>query len=132
MSLINFTASINMDELIDRVNQLKYYNGEQRRRDETIELLEEISRATTEDSAINAIDLSIGPMSGIAIGLRELGSMMGMYVMANVWGIAITSIDEITSNEKTLFDTSDRGISYYRYPIDPDKVNALIDKALVK
>ena len=60
MSLINFTASINMDELIDRVNQLKYYNGEQRRRDETIELLEEISRATTEDSAINAIDLSIG------------------------------------------------------------------------
>ena len=132
MSLINFTASINMDELIDRVNQLKYHNGEQRRRDETIELLEEISRATTEDSAINAIDLSIGPMSGIAIGLRELGSMMGMYVMANVWGIAITSIDEITSNEKTLFDTSDRGISYYRYPIDPDKVNALIDIALVK
>ena len=75
---------------------------------------------------------SAGPMSGIAIGLRELGSMMSMYVMANVWGIAITSIDEITSNEKTLFDTSDRGISYYRYPIDPDKVNALIDIALVK
>ena len=132
MSLINFTATINMDELIDRVNQIKYYNGEHRRREETIELLEEISRATTEDSAINAIDLSIGTMSGIAIGLRELGSMMGMYVMANVWGIAITSIDEITSNEKTLFDTSDRGISYYRYPIDPDKVNALIDKALIK
>ena len=132
MSLINFTATINMDELIDRVNQIKYYNGEHRRREETIELLEEISRATTEDSAINAIDLSIGPMSGIAIGLRELGSMMGMYVMANVWGIAITSIDEITSNQKTLFDTSDRGISYYRYPIDPVKVNALIDKALIK
>lgn len=129
MSLINFTASINMNELINRVNQINYYDSEQRRREETVELLEEISKSTTEDSSIHGIDLSIGLDSHIALFLRELGNMMAMYVMSSIWNIAITGIDELTSDEKVLFDTSDRGISYYRYPIDPDKVNALIDNA---
>ena len=119
--LVIFTANINFEELDERIQQILHYDGEQRRREETIELLEEISKETTEDCAIHAI--------GLSVDMMMLSDWATMYIMLKIWSVPIKGIHELTKDERVLFDTSDRGISYYRYPIDPDKVNALIDKA---
>lgn len=119
--LVNFTANINFKELDERIQQILHYDGEQRRRDETVELLEEISKETTENHAIQTI--------GLSVDMMMLSDWASMIIMETIWGVPIKGIHELTKDERVLFDTSDRGISYYRYPIDPDKVNALIDKA---
>ena len=119
--LVNFTATINFKELDERIQQILHYDGEQRRRDETVELLEEISKETTENHAIQTI--------GLSVDMMMLSDWAAMIIMETIWDVPIKGIHELTKDERVLFDTSDRGISYYRYPIDPDKVNALIDKA---
>ena len=75
--LVNFTANINFKELDERIQQILHYDGEQRRRDETVELLEEISKETTENHAIQTI--------GLSVDMMMLSDWAAMIIMEIIW-----------------------------------------------
>ena len=119
-NLINFSINCDFASLESRIKQIYGIEDYQDRLNKTVELLEEISESASTDSLVYS--------AGLSDQLAVLGDTMAVYVMAKVWEVHIYGLKDIQSKESVLIDTLDEyGISFYRHPIDADKVKWLVE-----
>ena len=119
-NLINFSVNCDFTSLESRIKQIYSIEDYQNRIDKTVELLVEISESTATDSMVY--------QAGLSDQLSVLGDTMAVYVMAKVWEVHIYGLKDIQSKKSILIDTLDEyGLSFYRHPIDADKVKWLVE-----
>lgn len=119
-NLINFSINCDFASLESRIKQIYGIEDYQDRLNKTVELLEEISESASTDSLVYS--------AGLSDQLAVLGDTMAVYVMAKVWEVHIYGLKDIQSKESVLIDTLDEyGISFYRHPIDANKVKWLVE-----